>query len=148
MYLNRILHIDLCIIWNKIFSCDIKYETNKNPISACIGVNVRISNERPFFLLVQSGKVEIAWWRLFQKRVVRPKCDIYVFIGKKQWNYINHLINQGWKGRYYLWNCVIRDDIKDLTLHCKINNGLRFTQFLLFRFEPTKKMVSRYLYVH
>ena len=31
------------------------------------------------YLDFQSFDFEITWWRLFQKRVVRPKFDIYVF---------------------------------------------------------------------
>ena len=32
------------------------------------------------YLAFQSFELENTWWRLFQKRVVRTKFDIYVFI--------------------------------------------------------------------
>jgi hypothetical protein len=39
-----------------------------------------IAPKTSYYLAFQSFVIERTWWRLFQKRVVRTKFDIYVFI--------------------------------------------------------------------
>ena len=46
----------------------------------CLGPFVFLLLKRLNYLAFQSFDIERAWWRLFQKRVVRTKYDIYVFI--------------------------------------------------------------------
>ena len=51
-------------------------------------------------LAFQSSDFERTWWRLFQKRVLYTKCDIFVFIIKvsmEEWNRVT-----AWMMTYYM----------------------------------------------
>ena len=47
---------------------------------SCLGPLVYSSQPFLNYFAFQYFDIERTWWRLFQKRVVRSKLDIYVFI--------------------------------------------------------------------
>jgi hypothetical protein len=56
------------------YTFDLQYMTTQ------VKYLTRVIAVRFFYLAFQSFDYDRTWWKLFQKRVVRTKLDIYVFI--------------------------------------------------------------------